>query len=81
MKADELKEKIIAYIDSADPELLNKLSDVIENYQQTKAVAYTIEGKPLTKGAYEKELEIAGNEIKNGQFITQEDLEKEAENW
>ncbi|MBZ9729851.1 hypothetical protein LB467_09150 [Salegentibacter sp. JZCK2] len=79
MKADELKKKIIAYIDNAEPELLNKLSDVIENYQKTKAVAYTIEGKPLTKGEYEQELKIAKNEIKKGKFTSQEDLEKEAE--
>ncbi len=81
MKADELKKKIIAYIVSAEPELLNKLSDVIENYQQTTAVAYTLEGKPLSKREYEKELKIAKDEIIQGKFTSQEDLEKEVETW
>jgi sensor histidine kinase YesM len=81
MKADDLKKRIIGYIDNAEPELLNKLSDVIENYQKTKAVAYTLEGKLLTKGEYEQELKIAKDEIKKGKFTSQEDLEKEAETW
>ena len=44
-------------------------------------VAYTAEGKPLTKLAYKKELLEAEAEIALGEFTTQEDLEKESENW
>ncbi|SKB48215.1 hypothetical protein SAMN05660776_1314 [Salegentibacter holothuriorum] len=81
MKDEKMKEKIIAYIDNADKELLNKLSEVIENYKEKETVAYTLEGKPLSEKDYLKELEIAENEINSGQFISQEELEKEAENW
>ena len=81
MKDKELKKKIIAYIENADRELLHKLREAIENYQKTETVAYTLEGKSLSEKDYLKELEIAENEIKSEQFISQEELEKEVENW
>lgn len=81
MKDKELKKKIIAYIENADRKLLHKLREAIENYQKTETVAYTLEGKPLSEKDYLKELEIAENEINSGQFISQEELEKEVENW
>jgi len=44
-------------------------------------VAYTADGKPLTKTAYKKELLEAEAEIMRGEYTSQEDLEKESENW
>jgi len=44
-------------------------------------VAYTLEGKPLTKSEYRQDLLAAEKEIEKGKYITQEDLEKEVENW
>jgi len=44
-------------------------------------VGYTAEGKPLTKEAYNKRLQKAEEQIRSGEYFTQEELEKEAENW
>lgn len=81
MKDDKLKEKIIAYIDNADKDLLNRLSEVIENYKEKETVAYTIDGQSLSKKEYLEQLKAAETEIKKGDFIIQKDLEKESENW
>ncbi len=81
MKDDKLKEKIIAYIDNADKDLLNRLSEVIENYKEKETVAYTIDGHSLSKKEYLEQLKAAETEIKKGDFISQKDLEKESENW
>lgn len=46
-----------------------------------KIVAYTIEGKPLTKKEYKQQLIEAEKENERGEFVTQENLEKESDNW
>jgi len=53
----------------------------MESYWEEEIVAYAIDGKPLTKLAYKEELKEAKAEIERGEFTTQEDLEKESENW
>jgi hypothetical protein len=44
-------------------------------------VGYTVDGKPLAKSAYDKRLQKAEQQISKGQFISQNDLESESENW
>ena len=44
-------------------------------------VGYTVEGKPLIKDLYNKRLQLAEEQLLSGEYITQEDLEKESENW
>jgi len=58
--------------------LLDKIEKLLDDEM---IVAYTVDGKPLTKDLYDKRLEIAEKQILSGDFITQEDLEKESENW
>jgi mevalonate pyrophosphate decarboxylase len=81
MGALELKDNLLQYIEKADERLLKVVKAVMESYWEDEVVAYTIDGKPLNKLAYKNELEEALNEIKQGDFTTQEDLEKEAEKW
>lgn len=58
-----------------------KRKAVIESYQENDTVAYTIDGKSLTRETYKEELQEAKAEIKRGEYITQKDLEKESNNW
>lgn len=44
-------------------------------------VGYTVKGEPLTKESYNKRLQTAEKQILAGEYLTQEDLEKESENW
>lgn len=44
-------------------------------------VAYSVTGEPLTLEAYNKELEKAENNIKEGKTITSNQLTKNMENW
>lgn len=45
-----------------------------------KEVGYTTDGKPLTRQQYNERLLVAEKQIRSGDYITQEDLEKEIEN-
>jgi hypothetical protein len=44
-------------------------------------VGYELDGSPITRSVLLQQLEEAEQRVANGEFITQEDLEKEAENW
>ncbi len=44
-------------------------------------VGYEITGEPITRKQLIMLIEKAEKRIDNGEYITQEDLEKESENW
>ena len=81
MGALELRDNLLQYINQADERLLKVVKAVMESYWEDEIITHTIDGKPLTKKAYKEELDEAVAEIKKGDFTTQEDLEKESENW
>ncbi len=81
MGALELRDTMLKYINTADERLLKVLKAVVESYREDETVAYTVEGNPLTKSEYRQDLLDAESEIERGEYTTQEDLEKESENW
>jgi mevalonate pyrophosphate decarboxylase len=81
MGALGLRDNLLQYINQADERLLKVVKAVMESYWEEEVVAYSVDGKPLTKIVYKEELKEAIAEIKRGEFTTQEDLEKESENW
>ena len=60
------------------PSLLEKINKILDNEM---IVAYTVDGKPLTKAMYNQRLHLAEQQLQSGEYTTQENLEKEAENW
>ncbi|MCG8386824.1 MAG: hypothetical protein MJA30_14840 [Cytophagales bacterium] len=58
--------------------LLDKISDLLD---KEMIVGYTAEGEPLTKASYNERLEQAEAQLRSGDYITQEDLESESDNW
>lgn len=58
--------------------LLEKIGNILD---EEMTVGYTSDGKPLTKQQYNERLLFAEKQIESGDYITQEDLEKEIENW
>lgn len=58
--------------------LIEKIDNLLE---EELIVGYTAKGEPLTKKDYNLRLEKAERQIASGEYISQENLEKEAENW
>lgn len=81
METTELRKKVIAYLNETDKETLLVVNEVIENYIIKKTVAYSAEGKPLSKEDYIGTVKAADASMDNGEFTTVEDLEKEVRNW
>lgn len=74
-----VKLRVVQKILSTDQEtIINKIDEILENEM---IVGYTAEGKPLTQKEYNQRIDIAEKQLKNGEVISQEDLEKESENW
>jgi len=81
MEAVNPKERLIQYINNADEGLLHVVKAVIESYKDNEIVAYSVDGDPLTQKQYHRELMAAEEEVAQGEFISQEDLEHETETW
>ena len=81
MGALELRDSVLEYINTADERLLKVVKSVIESYQEEEIVAFSVDGKPMTRAIYKQQLADAKLDIKNGNVISQEDLERESENW
>ena len=58
--------------------LLDKISNILD---EEMIVGYTTGGQSLTRNQYNERLLLAEKQIESGDYITQEDLEKEMENW
>ena len=58
--------------------LLDKINNILD---EEMIVGYTTDGTPLTKQQYNERLLVTEEQIVSGDYITQEDLEKEIENW
>jgi actin-like ATPase involved in cell morphogenesis len=79
MNLQEAKLGVIQKIMSVSKSsLLEKIDKLLE---EEMVVGYTVEGKPLTKEAYNLRLQKAEEQLKSGLSITQEELESESENW
>ena len=61
--------------------VMDKLENLLKTELSNEVIAYTIEGKPLTRSQYKKGLQKAEQEVLKGDFTSQEDLEREVENW
>lgn len=58
--------------------ILNKIDEILE---REMIVGYTVDGAPLTKETYNHRLAVAEQQLRDGDTISQEDLERESENW
>jgi len=79
MGTAELRRELHRYIDKADEEFLKMVHALTKNYKEEED--YTLPGPPMDVEAYRKRIKEASARVKAGDYITQEDLEKEMEQW
>ncbi len=85
MAAAKVRESLHHLIDSIeDEDLLHAYLKIIEKTLPTASdpiVGYTTKGEAITQSALVKRAREASNRVKSGDYVAQEDLEKESENW
>ena len=62
-----------------DIKMITQLKTILHNRDQV--IAYEADGQPITESQMRSDILEAKERIKSGQYTTQEDLEREAENW
>lgn len=83
MGTAEIKREVQRYIDKADDKFLKMVHALAKSYEdeETIVVGYEVDGTPITKETLKKEAREASAQVKSGNYVTQEDMEKEVENW
>jgi hypothetical protein len=77
----DLRQRVLAYIEKADDRFLPLVLAMTDSYKEEgEIVARSVDGIPLTHEQYNHELKLAEGEIKRGETISLEDLEKEVKN-
>ena len=75
----EIKSTLHQYIvETDDVDVLNELRTYFEKlpYQREKVVAYTADGKALSRKAYQKDISEAIAQADRGELVRQEDIEQ-----
>lgn len=81
MGTAELRKKVRSVVDKVDDKFLKKVLALDKEHEKTIVVGYEPDGTPITEEDLVKEAKEASARVKAGNYITQEDLEKEVENW
>lgn len=69
------------YINNADEKLLKEVEALVENYENDQVIAYSVQGKPLTRKGMQQEILEAEAEYEKGNYTTQEQLKEEIKKW
>ncbi len=79
----ELKEKIQKAIEnrSDDDKFLAKVYAAIEEYEHEEIVCYDTKGNALTQDQYEKKIIEAADNVKQGNYLTSEEVRNRIQSW
>jgi uncharacterized protein YacL (UPF0231 family) len=78
MGAAQIKQELEIYIKNGDARLLNILYAVAKGYTEED---YTLPGNAMSLEVLKDRIQSAKNRLKIGHQTTQEELEKEVEQW
>lgn len=81
MELPELREELHEYINQADESALKMIYEMSKEFKKDEIVGYRPDGTPITQQDLIERVKLASKQVKSGNYITQEELEKEIENW
>ncbi|MBS3771808.1 MAG: hypothetical protein V5A47_10755 [Bacteroidales bacterium] len=81
MDTSKLRKELHKYIDHADKTFLKMVHAMSKEYEQSENVGYTVDGDPITKEDLKIRVKKASERVKSGDYITQEEVDKEVKNW
>lgn len=62
--------------------LISKLESLLKKERsKDEIIGFTTEGKPMTKEAYNRDIDEARLQMKEGKYLSQKELEKQSESW
>ncbi|MEK7251618.1 MAG: hypothetical protein AAB209_14505 [Bacteroidota bacterium] len=79
MTTTQIRKAVHKKIDQIDDQFLNVVHAMLEAYSNGND--YTRPGKPMSLQAYKKRIRQSKAQYARGEFISQEELEKEVAGW
>ena len=79
MNTSQIKKELHQYIDKGDDRFLRLVHAIATNYERDED--YTLPSTPMDVDSYRARVRKAQESVKAGYSTTQEDLEKEMEQW
>lgn len=79
MNKAQIKQELHQYIDIADERFLRIVHAIATNYESDKE--HCLPGEPMDVDEYKTRINNAKERVKAGYYTTQEDLDKEMEQW
>ncbi|MCK4920095.1 MAG: hypothetical protein KAS71_03555 [Bacteroidales bacterium] len=81
MDARELRKELHNYIDHADETFLKMMHAISRKYKKSEIIGFNVDGSPITQKDLKNRVKAASKRVKAGLYTTQEEVEKEIENW
>ena len=82
MGIPELRKSVHSFIDHADERFLRMVKSLANEYSKnSNLIGFNPDGTPITKQEMRGRVKAASKRVKAGQFLTQEEVDKEVENW
>ncbi len=80
MNIIQLRKKIHRVIDHADERFL-RMVEAISNEYAINPIGYDADGNPIDKEKLRQKVLAVSKRVKSGDYIAQEEIEKEIKNW
>lgn len=81
MGVPELRNELHDFIDRADERFLKMVYAMSQEYKKPVIVGYNTDGSPITQQDLGNRVKSASMRVKSGDFLTQEEVEKEVGSW
>lgn len=81
MGVQKLREELHDYINKADERFLKMVYAMSREYNKLDVAGFHVDGSPITKKDLVNRAKAASQRVKSGDFVTQEEVERETENW
>lgn len=80
MNTTKIRKELHDYIDKSDERVLRLMHALVTAFESDEE-DYTLPGSPMDVEKYKARIQKARERVKTGFYTTQEDLEKEMEQW
>ncbi len=81
MGNEEKRQELIQYIQEADERFLNMVYAMSQEYIKKDVAGYRPDGTPLSHEDVRQRAKAASQRVKDGQYISHEEVKKEVKNW
>ena len=81
MEVQKLRKELHDYISHADERFVKMVYAMSKEYKKNVVVGYNIDGSPITQEQLVERVKAATKRVKAGEYISQDEVAKEVENW